>query len=152
MNYKIARHIIAMMLVSTSGCLIASSPIEYETCVGAPWKVCWGTPVYTVNVSNTISVKSTNGQTYNNIQFSWTPVGSDPAPTVVSMQNCLTSMNTGVSGCTVYPDSTGVFTGVDLLGVTAGQYLIVTVIRKNSDGSSVNLFQTRIGPLLVPIG
>lgn len=147
MTIKIAKRFLLTTLALASGQLLAV-PFSNEVCVGSPWAVCWGQPVFTIAESNTLSVKTTNGQTYNNIQVSWKAVGAQPTPITSAIEHCTSSTTTSISGCTVYPDSTGVFTGVNLFGVTAGQYLLVTVSRKSENGTVVNLVQTKVGPLV----
>lgn len=125
---------------------MASVPANRETCVGSPWQICWGSPNLNIFASNTISVKTTNGRTYDNIQIALTAAGG-AVPPIYSAPNCTASAGTTASGCTIYPNTAGVFTGIIFTDLTEGQYVLVSVTRKNADGTLVNLVQTRVGPL-----
>jgi len=132
-------------IMATLGAWNANSSPAPEVCVGTPWQVCSGISNATA-YSSYVRVQTLNGQTYNNVRFSLTAIGDGAAPTIVSHPNCTSATTTEATGCTLFPNTGALVTGIQLGGVTINpmsNYLF-TVSRRNSDGTYVNLVQTKI--------
>ncbi|HBI21588.1 MAG TPA: hypothetical protein DDY37_03220 [Legionella sp.] len=153
MNIKKALCLITA-LISTAGAVNAAPPHPREICVGTPWQVCWGNN-QGLNSSFYIRVQTLNGQTYKNIQFSLASEGGDTASIITHHPNCASATATVASGCTIYPNTGALVTGItigqqNVFSLPPDQYFVFTVTRRNEDGTYVNLVQVPVNFQAVP--
>ena len=148
MKYKTTKYIVIVAMVFMSSNLWSLG----LACKGSPWEVCWITPAEgNVHGVPAIFLRTKNGQTYNNIRLTWNAVGATgPVELVTSPPpHCISATTNEASGCIIFPDTSGINTGVSL-GFDSAQdqylYFDITVSRVTPSGE-VNLIKTTIGPV-----